>query len=591
MKFRELAEYFLRIEGTSLRNKKTELLAEVLKKVGDEELAPVSYMSVGRLGPLYDPIEFNLAEKMVIRAVSFAYDRQVDEVTREFKKLGDLGDLVGSQDDKYQDEGLLVSEVFEELRKIAEDEGQGSQERKIRKLGGLLRSLDLVSAKYVTRMVAGKLRLGFSDVTVLDALSMMKTGDKRDRKVLEHGFNVRADLAEVAAVYRNKGIKGVEKMDVEPGVPIRPAKAERLGTLSEIVEKLGEMSVEPKYDGMRLQIHAYRGSKKDDTKNQEGLFGEKRDGVVVRIFSRGMEDISHMFPDIVEASRKIVERSGMDFILDSEAIGVDPKTGDFLPFQETVKRKRKHGVGRLAKEVPLKVFVFDLLYLGKKGLLGETYKKRRELLEELVGGGGMIVVAESRVVSDEATAEKYFRRYMAENLEGMMCKRRDSVYQAGARNFNWVKYKRAHEKDLVDTLDCVVMGYYVGKGKRMNFGLGAFLVGVRKGDSYVTVAKIGTGLTDNQWKKMWEKVQEHKTNEKSDSYGVVKILIPDGWVEPMIVVEIEADEITKSPSHTAGYALRFPRLLRFRDDKLVGDVMELGEVEKMYRMQGRGKGL
>lgn len=583
MRFQDVAKVFSQIEATTLRNEKTKLLAQLLEEVNSQDLGPICYLSVGRLGPLYDPIEFNLAGKMAVRAVAWGAEKPVEEVGRDYKDGGDLGDVVERYFTKKESE-KTVGEVYGELRGVAEDSGVGSQERKVRRLGKLLRELDKLSAKYVARLVVGKLRLGFSDVTVLDALSVMKKGDKTDRKALEGAFNVRADLAEVAEIYKMRGVAGIEEVGVEPGVPIRPAKAERLGTMSEIVEKLGEMSVEPKYDGMRVQIHAYRGTVENG--DQGGLFEESEDGHVVKIFSRSMEDISHMFPDIVKAARKILDEFGKDFVMDAEAIGVDPKEGGFLSFQETIKRKRKHGVGEKLKEIPLKVLVFDLLYVGGDGLLEKEYKTRRELLAGLLGQGGVIVVAESHVVSSVEEAEKYFREYVGDGLEGMMCKKLDSVYQAGARNFNWVKYKKAHESQLTDTLDCVVMGYYAGKGKRKNFGLGAFLVGVmNRDDKYETVAKVGTGLTDLQWREMWERMQSWMTEKKPGDYQVAKGLEPDGWVEPRIVVEIEADEVTKSPIHSAGYALRFPRLLRFRDDKNVHDITKRQEVKDIFGMK------
>lgn len=576
MKISELSQYFSRVESTSLRNEKTEILASMLKSLDKDELSGAIYISLGRLGPLYDTREFNLAEKMVLRAVAYSSGRALTDVEKESKETGDIGDLVEAMG-YGRDENLSVGDAYQILLTVAEDEGVGSQERKVRKLGSLLQRIDPVSGKYLSRLVVGKLRLGFSDVTVLDALSTAVVGDKSDRTLLEHAFNVSADIAKIAGMYLSRERDELAKMTITPGVPIRPAKAERLGSIREITEKLGKMSVEPKYDGMRLQIHAYH---RDIKEKRSGLFDEEEVATIVKIYSRGMEDISHMFPDIVEEVRRITEERSVEIVLDSEAIGVDLKTGEFLPFQETIKRKRKHKIADMSSEIPMRVYAFDLLYMNED-MLGEPYAERRNKLGSLLKGERVIVAAESHIVDNESEAKKLLSRYIEDGLEGMMCKRLDSVYQAGARSFNWVKYKKAHDKDLADTLDCVVMGYYVGKGKRQKFGLGAFLVGVSDGGSFKTVAKIGTGLTDQLWEEMYARAQKVRVDNKPQEYEVPKGLYPDYWVTPKIVVEIEADEITKSPIHSSGYALRFPRLIRFRDDKGVSDITNADEVSRI----------
>ncbi len=624
MKFKELAEVFSRVEKTSLRNEKTEILADLLRRVDETELEAVIYLSLGRLRPLYDSLELNLAEKMAVRVVGWATEVMETEVWKSYKQLGDLGDVIYQlkAKDKKETRGekveLSVKEVYEELVEVAKESGVGSQERKVRRLGKLLRNLDSLGAKYVVRLVVGRLRLGFSDMTVLDALSWMRQGDKRDRSELERAFNVSADLVKIAKVYRQSGKKGLVKIRVTPGVPIRPAKAERLGTMEEIMNKLkmqrekfkviaqssellekegrreGDevflVAVEPKLDGMRVQVHLYKpkamtqNSKSESHGSRLKLFGEES-GVEVKVFSRGMEDITHQFPEIVAAGIELRQKVGQDLILDGEAIGYDSETGRLLPFQETVKRKRKHAVGKTAKEIPMKVFSFDLLYADEELLSWEYWRRRQKLESVLAEAEQVFELTEMKLVARVKEMQKWFQKWIDQGLEGMMCKRLDGVYQAGARNFNWVKYKRAHEQELADTLDCVVMGYYRGRGKRNKFGLGAFLVGVRRGESYVTIAKIGTGLSDEQWQEMKSRLSQWEVKEKPVEFEVDKNLEPDVWVVPKVVVEIEADEITKSPIHTAGYALRFPRLVRFRDDKEVIQITNLKEVEELRKLE------
>lgn len=592
MNFGNLADYFERIEGTTLRNEKTVILAELIKELTSDEVAKVAYLSVGRLGPLYDPLEFGLAGKMVVRAVAWGSLKDIEFVTKAYKEAGDLGKV--AQDLKVDSSHAIVQkgikDVFDELVIIAKDGGKGSQERKVERLGKLLRESDPISAKYIVRLVMGKLRLGFSDLTILDSLSWAATGAKKDRDELERAFNVWSDMGEVARVYKQSGLDGLRELDVVPGRPVKPMRAERLGTVGEIVAKLGRFAVEPKYDGMRVQIHVFDSINNEaDSKKEIGLFAQEEESVTVKIYSRGLEDITEMFPDVVESARELHKKSG-DCVLDGEALGIDLTTNTFLPFQETMKRKRKYDVGATATAIPLSVQIFDVLYAHGKGRLSESYEHRRVLLSQIIDNKNykkvtqrdMFCLAESIVVDSEHQAQELFDKYMKDKLEGMLCKKLESKYRAGARDFNWVKYKRAHEDGLVDTIDCVVMGYYVGKGKRQQFGVGAFLVGVLHNEEILTVAKIGTGLTDDQFRDLFERMKPIITETMPVEYVVPKALIPDVWVTPSVVVEIQSDEITKSPIHTAEYALRFPRLVQFRDDKKLSDITTVSEVKAMF---------
>ena len=363
-------------------------------------------------------------------------------------------------------------------------------------------------------------------------------------------------------------------------MPIRMAMAERLPNAEKTVEKLEVFAVEPKYDGLRVQIHMDKG-KHLQKAGQEDLFGKSKK--LVRIFSRNLDNVTHMFPDIVDEVEKLRARK---VILDGEAIAYSPKTGKFLPFQVTVQRKRKHGIKEKMGELPLKVMVYDLLFVDGKNLMLKPFKERRRELEKVMKEmKGELVLAEQEIVSDVKQLRVLVKKYLGEGLEGAMCKKLTTAYQAGSRNFNWVKFKKTTEGEMVDTLDCVVMGYYMGKGRRTGFGIGAFLVGVRQGEKVVTVAKIGTGLSDEQWKETKERADKLKVKEKPKGYVVDKNLEPDVWVEPKMVVEILADEITKSPIHSAGLALRFPRLIKFRDDKQVGQATSKQELERLFKLQ------
>ncbi|MEK7182836.1 MAG: ATP-dependent DNA ligase [Patescibacteria group bacterium] len=602
MTFRELSNYLEKLEKTTSRNEITRILAELFKKTPVTEIDKVCYLLLGELVPAYKGIEFNLAERMMVRILAEAYDKPIEQVQRLYKSKGDLGDVATAlaANSKYAARGeprlrrearnsrLSVSEVYEKLMEIAQESGKGSQNRKITKMAKLLSELSPLSVKFIARIPVGRLRLGFSDVTILDALSVMEKGDKSARPHIEAAYNVTADIGKIAQAVKKGGVKSLSHVRAQPGIPIRPSLAERLPTAEKIIEKVGpKVGVEPKLDGFRTTIHIWSDPPAGGGKKQ------------VATFSRNLENTTHMFPEIIEAAKKLPVKS---VILDGETIGYNPKTGKFLPFQETVQRKRKHGIEEAAKKLPLRVFIFDILYLNGRDLLSLPFTKRRDILEQtLQGYQDGIKLTEHKVTSDVAVVKEEFKKNIDAGLEGIVAKKLDSPYKAGSRGFEWVKLKGGSgaletlrgggKAGVLDTIDCVVMGAYRGRGKRASFGVGGFLLGVREGDQYFTISRLGTGLTDEQFREAARRVEKLEAKVPPKEYVVVKESVPDVWVEPGIVLEILADEITLSPRHTAGnkrgrgYSLRFPRLVRFRDDKNPEDATTVGEIEEMYQQQ------
>jgi DNA ligase-1 len=583
MKFWKLSDYLEKLERIDSRNAITEQLAELFEESSDDEVAEVVYMVLGRLAPLYQRVEFNVADKMVMRAVEQAYDLPAKEVRMSYKELGDLGlvaDKLKSQHSKLkttnQNSSLLVREVFEQLTGIANEGGQGSQEKKVGGLSALLRNMSGLEAKYVVRIVLGRLRLGFSDKTVLDAISVMATGSKAGKERLELAYQMFPDVGKLALLVKKEGIYHIEdKVQVTLGVPVIPALCQRLKTAEEMIEKMGEVVVEPKYDGTRVQIHF---SRKNEFGESVGVRNQESGSF--RTFTRNLDETTHMFPELEVGVGQIQAES---VILDTEAVGVHPQTGELLPFQETITRKRKHGIEEASRQVPLKFFVFDLLYLNGKSLLGLPLSERKKKLVEVIGKGKELELSVGIVTKDASELRKYHGQQLKEGLEGVVVKQVGSEYVPGRRGWQWVKFKEAEtsQAKLADTIDVVVMGFYRGKGKRTKFGIGAFLVGMRKGEEVVTLAKIGTGLTDEQWYELKQKLEMEVNLDMPVNYVVHKQLIPDVWVDPVVVVEVAADEITKSPTHSAGYALRFPRLVRFRDDKSLNEITTLEELSAL----------
>jgi len=578
MRFLEFARYLETLEKTSSRNRMTEVLAELLRACDGKEIDRVCYLSLGQLAPLYEGLEFNLAEKMMIRVLAQVFGQSEEKIREVFKETGDLGETaykLQTPNSKFQipNSELTVNQVYERLLAVAKESGEGSVERKIDKMAALINELDPLSSKYVVRIPLGRLRLGFSELTILDALSWMLVGNKGKREEIEAVYNVRADVGEIARQFKilNSKFK-IGKVKPQVGIPVMPALCQRLPNPEEIIKKMGLVAAEPKFDGTRLQVHF-------------------RQPDFLRIFTRNLENATAMFPDIGLALKK--EVFGKEVILDGEAIGFDPKTGKFLPFQETIRRKRKYEVEEKAKEIPLKYFVFDILYKDGESLLDLPLKNRREILEKVLSPKNQRIALTPQIVTDDSQKLRLFHdEQIAKGLEGAVVKKWQAPYDPGRRGYVWVKFK-AEKKGkrgggLADTLDCVVMGYYKGRGKRAGFGIGAFLVGVRESEnseSFLTISKIGTGLSDEQWGELRTKSEALKVMSQPKEYKVDKNLVPDVWCAPKIVVEIEADNITISPVHTAGLALRFPRLLRFRDDKSPTEVTTLAEAKKLYKMQ------
>lgn len=573
MKFSELAVYFDKISKNSSRLEITRILAELFKKLTPGEIEKVVYLLQGRVRPAYEGIDFGMAEKMIIKAAVSALNIEKSFFEKEFKKTGDLGQTVENfkkQFHSFEERDMETIEVYDVFYKLATASGIGSQDVKISLLAQLIRQLDPTSSRFLVRLPTGVIRLGFSDMTVLDAYSWMEKGDKSLRPVIEKAYHVRPELGYIGKIIKEDGIESLRKITPKIFTPIIMMRAERLSSAKEILKQIGECLVEPKFDGFRLQVH-YRDGK-------------------VRLFSRSLEDVTYMYPDIV--SGVIKETKAKEAIFEGEAIGYSPETGDFLPFQETVQRKRKYDIEEMAGKIPLKLFTFELLVLDGENYIDKPFYERRKALEKTIKTTGnlskdTIVVATQEKINDESRLESLFEEAIGKGLEGVLAKKIDGVYKPGAREWNWIKYKRSYSSKIQDTIDCLVMGYDFGKGKRVGFGIGAFLVGVydKKNDQYMTVAKIGTGLTDEEWKQLKTKSQKSKTSNKPGNYAVSKIMQCDIWIEPSIVVEIKADEITKSPAHTAGLALRFPRLERFRDDKNPEDVTSLEEVIKMHKNQ------
>ena len=570
----ELSTYLDRLESTSSRNELVKTLAELYLKSSPVEIQPLTYLIQGRLVPFFEPVEIGLGEKLVIAAIAQAFATPADEVAKLFGRLGDLGLVAAKLSAHGSSAELPVTEMHARLLEIAGAAGAGSVEKKRSLFAALLKQVDPNSAKHLVRIALGRLRLGIGDPTVLDALSFARKGDRSLRPVLEGAYNRASDLGLIAKTFWSGGEDDVNALKVTVGRPIRSQLAERLPNPEAVIKKLGLVAVQPKYDGIRVQIH--------------------KNGSVVRVFSRNLEDYTVMFSELTTAARGLKDET---LILDGEAIAYSKELEEYLPFQLTASRRRQHGIEQAALELPLVAFVFDILYRNGRDLTELPYEERLALVDEVIAGSTVLLPAPIIKTDSVEVLTKTLLDSISQGLEGVVVKRPESKYQAGARNFNWVKLNRHTSGELNDTVDLVLLGYYFGKGKRAEFGVGALLAGVydAENDRFATITKLGTGLSDAEWRQIRERADKLQVEQRPAR--VDSILVPDVWLKPEVVVEVMADEITPSPRHTAGkvgdepgFALRFPRVVSFRGaDKGPEDATTVKEIAQLFRQQRERK--
>jgi len=581
LEYTVIADAYERIEATTKRLEMTDLLVELLKKTPKSTIGKVVYLTQGKIYPDFVGLEIGVAEKLAVKALSRASGIKTVELFKLLAKIGDIGEVTEEviktkkQATLGAPKTLTVERVYEVLDKMAKTLGSGAVDSKMALLAGLLSDASPKEAKYIMRTVTGNLRLGIADMTVLDALAIAYGGGKEARELVERAYNISSDLGRVANVVVEKGLDGIKKFQVMIFEPIRPMLAERLASFEEILEKLGGKCIaEYKYDGERIQAH-----KKDDR---------------VVLFSRRLENISDQYPDAVELIKDKIKAKGA--ILEAECVAMDLETGEMRPFQELMHRRRKYGVEAAMEQYPVSLFMFDALYLDGKDLTFETYPIRRKALENTLKGNDRAKVAKHIIAHSTKELEEFFEEAIENGCEGLICKAigKDSAYQAGARGWLWIKYKRDYKSEMTDTVDLVVVGAFHGRGRRAGT-YGALLLATynRKTDVFETVTKCGTGFTDKDLASFPEILKKHEVPRKHSR--VLSTLEADIWFEPAVVLEILGAEITLSPIHTSamdsirkgsGLAIRFPRFTgKYRTDKAAEDATTSEEVLEMYRKQ------
>ena len=586
MKFSKVCEYFNKLEDTSSRLSMTSILNELFLECEPENIDKLIYFCQGKVGPKYKGLEVNIGEAAIISLIARYLGQSEEKIKEELLKVGDLGLIIERTPVTKQQQTLFSKElsfldVYLTFEKIADISGKGTVEQKQKLFEYILFNVSQREGKYVVKFPIS-FRLGFSDSTIVDALSLLdsEVEQKISKEIITNKYNQVSDLGFIAKIIKVSGIKGLDKVKITPGIPIKPALCERASGFPEIIERLGKdkenkvikFGVDSKIDGFRQQIHKF--------------------GSQVKIFSRNEEDMTKMFPDIVCEIKKIEG----DFIIDSESIAFDSENQKYHSFQITIQRKRKYDIAEKAKELPLHLKVFDILYLNGKEMLDVPFKDRRKIVEEKFNIPPIIKPTELIITDKEEELESFFNSRIAENLEGIIAKDLSSKYTAGGRGFSWIKFKKSYQ-GTIDTIDAVILGAFYGQGKRSDKGLGALLVGIYSQETgkYYTLAKVGTGLSDELLLELGKELSDIKVNRRPDE--VVTNIDPDYYVIPKIIIEVNYDEITESEMHTCcfnrdkrtGLALRFPRLVKVRSDKEDQETTTEVEIRRMYELQGKTK--
>ena len=555
MLYSDLAETFDRLESTGSRLEMTSILADFLRRADKGELRSIVYLSQGKLHPDFVPGVLGMADRLVMKAIAKASgnpDKQMALFSEE----------------------LTVARVVKGLTTIENADGKDSQDTKQKTLAGLLHDSGPLEARYLCRTVTGRMRVGAADMTILDALAEA-FASKEDRPTIERAFNVTCDIGLVAETIANGGMDAVRAIGVTVGSPVKVMLAERLPSISEVVEKMGgRCAMEYKYDGIRVQAHIGRDS--------------------VKLYSRRLEDLTSNFPDIAEALRTRCRHG--EAIIEGECVAIDPETGYMLPFQNVTHRRKKHGMDEAVKEIPVRIFMFDMLYADGRDWTSEPYLDRRAALEDGFEIGDNVQMTTMRMVGSPEEGEDFFANAIGARCEGIMAKSvaPDSVYRAGSRGFLWIKYKKDYQQALTDSFDLAVVGAFYGMGKRAG-RYGALLMAAYDGETgrFETVCKLGTGFDDAFLDAMPALLDGSLSESKPSSVDAE--MVPDVWFEPAVVLEVVAAEITLSPIHTAakdvlkegaGLGIRFPRFTgRVRDDKAPEQCTSVTEIIEMYEMQ------
>ncbi|MBI5391459.1 ATP-dependent DNA ligase [Candidatus Woesearchaeota archaeon] len=585
MDYLKLTDFYEKLEKTSKRLEKTEILSQLLKDLRAEESEAVLNLIQGRVFPNWDERKIGVSDKLVIKAMNIATGISKEEIEKLWVKLGDLGEVSEEITKKkkqttLRSKKLMVDFVYKTIRELAALEGEGAVNKKTGLIAELLTSAQPQEAKFIVRTLLEDLRVGAGEGTVRDAMVWaffkeklkikydpvnnqveMPEGARKEYdfycEKVQRACDLTNDFAEVFRIIKEEGINGLDRISLKGGKPINMMLFQKARNIAEAFEIVGKPAAfEYKYDGFRLQIHAVKGK--------------------ILLFTRSLENVTAQFPDVADAVKKYVK--GDNYILDAEVIGIDPKTKKWLPFQAISQRiKRKYDIEELAGKIPVMVNVFDIVQYGGKSVLEAPFKDRRKLIEKIVQEvPEKIGPAAEIITSDPAEAEKFYKKALSLGNEGMMAKNLEGIYKPGSRVGYGIKIK-----PILETLDVVITGAEWGTGKRANW-LSSFTISCLTKDKsgFIEVGQVGTGIK--------EKPEGGVSFEELTKLLKPHVLKHEGktvQVKPIVIIEVAYEEIQRSTNYNSGFALRFPRLITLRAEKPVKEINTLEDVEKIYLQQ------
>ncbi|HYD02869.1 MAG TPA: ATP-dependent DNA ligase [Alphaproteobacteria bacterium] len=587
MEYIELAHLYGKLESTSKRLEKTQFLSEFLKNCPKKEIDKVMLLVQGLVFPKADERKIGIASKLVVKALNVATGIDLSDIEKSWKHTGDLGltteELVKKkkQHSLFSEE-LTVDKVFKNIQKLATIEGTGSTDIKLKTIAELLTSAKPIEAKYIIRTLLEDLRVGLGEGTLRDAIAIAyyeKTGGTLDlnskdpsfgaeselakiRNQIQEAYDMTTDYAIVAQIIMEEGIDALGKLTLNANKPVKVMLAQKAKDTKEAFEIVGKpAALEYKYDGFRM------------------LIGKQGD--VVTLHTRRLENVSNQFPEVVELVRKNVKAESC--MIDGEAVGYDPKTKKYVAFQNISQRiKRKYDIEQLAKDLPVELNIFDIIYYEGESLIKMPFQERRKIIEKIVVEKPLhIRIAQAIITDNENDAEKFYKQSLDAGNEGVMFKSLGAPYKPGSRVGYMVKLK-----PTMETLDVVIVKAEWGEGKRAGW-LTSYTVAIYDSDTdeYLEIGKFGTGIKEKK---------DEETNVDGVSFQELTdalkpfITNEDGReveISPQIVVELKFEEIQKSPSYSSGYALRFPRLVRMRSDRRPDEASTISQVEAFYKEQ------
>jgi len=554
MLYSELAAVYEQLEATSKRLEKRDIFARLLKKASESDLDHLLYLIQGRVFPRWDERKTGMSSQLLLKAIALSTGNSTEQITKIWRKVGDLGKVTEQltkgkkQRTIFETKKLDVKKVFDNIRAMSELTGAGTVNKKVNLAAELLTSASPLEARYIVRTVLEELRIGVAEGVIRESIAVAYDVDVDD---VEKAFSKIVDYAEVAKKAKKKELS---KIGMGIGRPVEVMLAIKAETIEEAFEVLGKPAVfEYKLDGFRVQAHKVDGK--------------------ISLFTRRMEDVTKQFPDVVSLIEKNVK--GDSFIVDNEIVGYNQKTKRYLPFQKISQRiKRKHDIEKMAKDFPVEINVFDVLYHDGKSIEGKPLTERRDLLEKIIKPiKWKIVLTKKIITSSEEEATKFYKESLKAGNEGVMIKKIDGPYIPGRHVGGWIKFK-----PVMETLDLVIVGAEWGEGKRATW-LSSFDLACQDKGKFLELGKVGTGI-----KEKGEGVT-FKQLTKELKPNVIQTKGKHVLVKPNLVVEVAYEEIQKSPTYNSGLALRFPRILRIRYDRTPSGCDNIERVKNLFEKQ------